>query len=164
MVYVTGIYGASLAYLGDFLSSGLVYMHFGNGFPLQVENQTFKQSEKMGASLCVLDSDSLSFWSPTGSKVFEYYHSMQKPVIDTSDRRVVIYNANETSLKVANAHKILFNQEMENDIIHASLSKNNYVAVTTKSQSYNGEVKVYDSQMKEVITWLNAKSFPLQTT
>ncbi len=163
LVYITGIYGTSLAYLGDFLSSGLVYMQFGNGFPFQVENQTFKQSEKMGASLCVLDSDSLSFWSPTGSKVFEYYHSMQNPIIDTSDKRVVIYNANETSLKVANAHKILFNQEMENDIIHASLSKNNYVAVTTKSQSYNGEVKVYDSQMKEVITWLNAKSFPLQS-
>ena len=60
LVYVTGIYGASLAYLGDFVSSGMVYMQFGQGFPAQAELHTFKQSERMGSALCVLDADSLS--------------------------------------------------------------------------------------------------------
>ncbi|MBE6887821.1 MAG: hypothetical protein E7484_05315 [Ruminococcaceae bacterium] len=163
MVYITGVFGASLAYLGDFVSSGLVYLQFGRGFPVTIENQTYLQAEKMGSSLCILDSDSLSFYSPTGDEVYEYHHSMQNPAISTSGKRVVIYNANETSLKVSNAHNVLFSQEMNNDIIHASLARNNYLAVTTKSQSYNGEVKVYDSQMNEVFTWLNAKSFPLQS-
>ncbi len=163
LVYITGVFGASLAYLGDFVSSGLVYLQFGKGYPVQIENQTFLQAQKMGSSLCILDSDSLSFFSPTGDEVYEYHHSMQNPVIHTSGKRVVIYNGNETSLKVANAHNILFSQEMNNDIIHASLSANNCLAVTTKSQSYNGEVKVYDSQMNELFTWLNAKSFPLQS-
>ena len=163
MVYITGVFGASLAYLGDFVSSGLVYLQFGKGFPVTIENQTYLQAEKMGTSLCILDSDSLSFYSPTGDEVYEYHHSMLNPAISTSGKRVVIYNANETSLKVANAHNVLFSQEMNNDIIHASLARNNYLAVTTKSQSYNGEVKVYDSQMNEVFTWLNAKSFPLQS-
>lgn len=163
LVYVTGVFGASLAYLGDFVSSGLVYLQFGRGFPVEIENQTFLQAEQMGSSLCILDSDSLTFYSPTGDNVYEYHHSMQNPAISTSGKRVVIYNANETSLKVTNAHNVLFSQEMDNDIIHASLAKNNYLAVTTKSQSYNGEVKVYDSQMNEIFTWLNAKSFPLQS-
>ena len=162
LVYITGLYGTSLAYLGDFVSSGIVYLQFGDGFPIETENQTYKQSEKMGSSLCVLDSDSLKFYSPTGSLVYNYYHSMQNPVINTSSKRVVIYNANDTSLKISNASNILFSQEMQNDIIHASLSDNNWVAVTTKGQSYNGEVKVFDSQMKERLTWLSAKSFPLQ--
>ena len=163
LVYITGIYGASLAYLGDFVSSGLVYLQFGKGFPVQAENQTYLQSEKMGSSMCILDADSLSFYSPTGDKVYEYHHSMQNPVISTSDKRVAIYNSNETSIKIANAHNILFSQEMTNDIIHASLADNNFLALTTKSQSYNGEVKVFDSQMNEIFTWLNAKSFPLQS-
>ena len=163
MVYITGIYGASLAYLGDFVSWGMVYAHFGDGFPARVENQTYLQSEKMGLALCVLDSDSLDFYSPTGALVYSYYHSMQKPVINTSSKRVVIYNANDTSLKIANAGNILFSKEMENDIIHASLSDNNALAVTTKSQSFNGEVKVYDSQMNEKFTWMAAKSFPVQS-
>ncbi|MBQ5783159.1 MAG: hypothetical protein IIV99_07240 [Oscillospiraceae bacterium] len=163
LIYITGAFGASLAYLGDFVSSAMVYMQFGGGYPVQIENQTYLQSEKMGSSLCILDGDSLSFFSPTGDKVYEYHHSMQSPVINTSAKRVVIYNGNQTSLKVANAHNILFSQEMTNDIIHASLSDNNHLAVTTKSQSYNGEVKVFDSQMSEVFTWLNAKSFPIQS-
>ena len=164
LVYITGVFGASLAYLGDFVSSGLVYLQFGKGFPVAIENQTFIQAEKMGSSLCLLDNDSLTFYSPTGDEVYEYHHSMQNPVISASGKRVVIYNANETSLKIANAHNILFSQEMGNDIIHASLADNNALAVTTKSQSYNGEVKVYDSQMNEIFTWLNAKSFPLQSS
>ena len=163
LVYITGVFGASLAYLGDFVSSGLVYLQFGKGFPVAIENQTFIQAEKMGSSLCLLDNDSLTFYSPTGDEVYEYHHSMQNPVISASGKRVVIYNANETSLKIANAHNILFSQEMAGDIIHASLADNNALAVTTKSQSYNGEVKVYDSQMNEIFTWLNAKSFPLQS-
>lgn len=163
MVYITGIYGASLAYLGDFVSWGMVYAHFGDGFPARVENQTYLQSEKMGSALCVLDSDSLDFYSPTGATVYSYYHSMQKPVISTSSKRVVIYNSNDTSLKIANAGNILFSKEMENDIIHASLSANNYLSVTTKSQSFNGEVKVYDSRMNEKFTWKAAKSFPVQS-
>ena len=163
LVYITGIYGASLAYLGAFVSTGMVYMQFGDGFPKEIENQTYRQSERMGSSLCVLDGDSLSFYSPTADKVYDYYHSMNNPVISASGKRVAIYNANDTSIKILNAHNVLFSQEMSGDIIHASLSADNHLAVTTKSQSYNGEVKVFDSQMKEMFTWLNAKSFPVQS-
>ena len=163
MFYITGLYGTSLAYLGDFVSSGMVYLQFGDGFPVQIENQTYKQSEQMGSALCLLDSEKLSFYTPTGDLAHSYYHSMQNPVISASSKRVAIYNANDTSLKIANASNILFSQEMQNDIIHASLSANNWVAVTTKSQSYNGEVKVFDSQMQEQFTWKSAKSFPLQS-
>ena len=163
LVYITGLYGASLAYLGDFVSSAMVYMQFGDGFPKEIENQSYKQSERMGSALCILDADSLSFYSPTADKVYDYYHSMNNPVISAAGKRVAIYNANDTSIKILNAHNVLFSQEMPNDIIHASLSENNHLAVTTKSQSYNGEVKVFDSQMKEMFTWLNAKSFPVQS-
>jgi len=163
MVYITGLFSTSIAYLGDFVSSAMVYLQFGDGFPVETENQTYLQSEKMGSALCVLDGQKLSFYSPTGDVAHSYYHSMQNPVISTSSKRVAIYNANDTSLKIANAGNILFSQEMQNDIIHASIADNNFVAVTTKSQSYNGEVKVFDSKMQERFTWKSAKAFPLQS-
>ncbi|MEG2928250.1 MAG: DUF5711 family protein [Oscillospiraceae bacterium] len=159
LVYVSGIYGASLAYFGDFLSSGLVYLQFGEGFPVSAQLSTFKQAKTMGSSLCILNSDSLDFYSPTGAKGFSYYHSMQNPVIAASDNRIAIYNTNQTSLKIANAHKILFSSEMKNDIIHVSMSQNNKVAVTTKSQSYNSEVAVYNYKMEEIFSWQSAKGF-----
>ena len=48
LVYITGVFGASLAYLGDFVSSGLVYLQFGKGYPVEIENQTFLQAQKNG--------------------------------------------------------------------------------------------------------------------
>ena len=59
MVYITGLFSTSIAYLGDFVSSAGVYLQFGEGFPVQIENQTYKQSEKMGSALCVLDGGGL---------------------------------------------------------------------------------------------------------
>lgn len=163
LVYVSGIYGASLAYFGDFLSSALVYVQFGNGFPVETQLSTLKQANKMGSSLCVLDADSMNFYSPTGGKGFTYFHSMQSPVMATSDNRVAIYNPNQTSLKISNAQKILFSTEMEDDIIHVSMSKTNKVAVLTKSQSYNGKITLYNYKMDKLFVWSGAKSFPISS-
>lgn len=163
LVYASGIYGASLAYLGDFLSSGLVYLQFGDGFPVETQLSTFKQAGKMGSSLYVLDAESLHFYSPTASEGFTYYHSMQKPIVASSQNRLAIYNANQTSLKVANAHKILFSTEMEDDIVNVSMSNTNRVAVTTKSQSYNSEIVVFNDKMEKLFVWYSAKSFPINS-
>lgn len=163
LVYVTGFYGASLAYFGDFISSGLIMVQFGDGWPYKAELSTVKQAEKMGNGLCILDADKLSVYSPTAKNVFTYYHSMQNPIIDCSDNRAVIYNANQTSIKIANHHKILFSKEMYAEIIHASISDSNKVAVTTKSSSYNSQVSVYNYNMDELFTWYSAKSFPVSS-
>ena len=161
LVYITGIYGASLAYLGDFVSSGMTYLQLGKGFPVEDDFSTLMQGENMGSGLAVLTQDSFMVYSPTGKNVFSYSHSMQSPAMDCCENRAVIYERNRTSLKIANNHNILFYQEMNNNIIHADISDSNRVAVTTRSDSYNGEVTVYNYNMKERFVWYCARGFPV---
>ncbi len=161
LVYITGLYGASLAYLGDFVSSGMTWLQIGGGFPAEGDFSTVLQAENMGSGLAVLTQDSLDVYSPTAKKVFSYSHSMKNPVISSSANRSVIYEANRTSLKVANNHSILFQQEMANNIIHACISDSNRIAVTTRSDSYNGEVSVYNYNMDKRFTWYCATGFPI---
>ncbi len=161
IVYITGIYGASLAYLGDFVSGGMTYLQLGKGFPVEGDFSNVIRRENMGSGLCVLNTDSFDVYSPTAKKVFSYSHSLTNPVIDSSKNRAVIYRANGTTLKVANNHNILFQQEMNNNIIHADISDSNRVAVTTRSSSYNGEVRVYNYNMKQRFAWYCATGFPV---
>ena len=35
LLYITGVYGASLAYFGDFISSGMAIFQLGKGFPIE---------------------------------------------------------------------------------------------------------------------------------
>lgn len=164
MVYITGIYGASLAYFGDFISSGLTLVQIGRGFPIEDDFSSALQSQKMGTALCVLTPDYLNIYSPTGKKIFTYSHAMQNPVISTSKNRAIIYDLNGTTLKVANGHNILFQQEMPNNIIHADISNSNRIAVTTRSSSYNGEVSVFNYNMKQRFVWYCATGYPIYST
>ena len=48
---ITGIFGTSLAYLGDFLSQGLSFIHIGKGWPKSGDFTDMLQAEKMGSAL-----------------------------------------------------------------------------------------------------------------
>ena len=161
MVYITGLYGASLAYFGDFLSGAITLVQIGKGFPIEDDFSTVLQAEKMGTGLSVLTDDSYIVYSPTAKEVFNYSHAMLKPVIDTSKNRAVIYDLNGSTLKIANGHNILFRKEMPNSIIHVDLSDSNRVAVTTRSSSYNGEVAVFNYNMNQRFVWYCAKGYPI---
>ncbi len=164
LVYITGIYGASLAYLGDFISSGMTYLQIGSGFPVESDFSGFIRADNMGSGLAVLTDDAFTVYSPTGKNVFTYSHSMADPVISSSRNRALIYTANGNSLKVANNHSILFQQEMDHNIIHADISDSNRVAVTTRSDSYNGQVTVYNFDMEQRFVWYCATGFPVYST
>lgn len=161
LLYITGIYGTSLAYFGDIISGGLSVIQLGSGWPYEGDFSSLVQSDGMGTGLCVLTQDEFSVYSPTAKNIFTYSHSMQNPMMSTSTNRAVIYDLNRTSLKIANSHNILFSQEMGNNIIHADISKSNRVAVTTRSSSYNGEVTVFNYDMKERFVWYCADGFPV---
>ena len=163
LLYITGVYGASLAYFGDFISSGMAVFQLGGGFPVEDDFSSVLQADSMGTTMAVLDPDNFTVYSPTAKNIFTYSHTMQNPVMDTASKRAVIYDIGSTELKVANGHNILFQQEMENTIIHATISDSNRVAVTTRSASFNGEVTVYNYNMKQRFVWYCATGFPVYT-
>ena len=68
LVYITGLYGASLAYLGDFMSSGMTWLQIGGGFPAEGDFSTVLQAENMGSGLAVLTQD-----------IFYQGHHLYKP-------------------------------------------------------------------------------------
>ena len=163
-LYITGLYGASLAYFGDFISGGMMLLEIGGGYPVEGDYSRLIQAQPMGTGLRVLDADNLTVYSPTGKRVFTYSHSMTNPVITSSGTRVLLYDLNDTSLKVANGHNVLFQQDMSGNIIHACISGSNRVAVTTRSSGYNGEVTVYNYNMNPRFVWYCAEAFPIYSS
>lgn len=163
LLYITGLYGASLAYFGDFISAGMAVLQIGSGFPIEDDFSDVLQAEGMATTMAVLDPDNFTVYSPTAKNIFTYSHTMQNPVMDTASKRAVLYDIGGTELKVTNGHSILFNQNMENTIIHAEISDSNRVAVTTRSASFNGEVSVYNYNMKQRFVWYCATGFPVYT-
>ena len=161
LVYFTGIYGTSLAYFGDFLSSGMTLVQFGKGWPVEKDMTGMRQAEKMGTGLAVLTNDQMLVYSPTGKQIMAYSHSMSNPAIAVSSTRAVLYDLDETTFKVMNGHNMLFQQEMENSIVHIAISNSNRIAVTTHSSTHNGEVTVFNYNMNKRFTWYCATGYPI---
>ncbi len=160
-LYITGIYGASLAYFGDFLSNVGVYLNVGDGWPLEGEYSKITQIETTDNALCIVDENSLKVYSPTASEVQSYNHAMQNPIIDTSGSRILIYNPKQTSFKVLHSEEVIFTKDVGQKITHATISKDNTIAVTTESESYKGQVVVYDYSLEEQFVWNCSKGYPV---
>ena len=77
LLYFTGVYGASLAYFGDFVSGGMAVLQLGKGFPVQDDFSDVLQAGEMGTTLAVLSPDSFSVYSPTAKNIFTYSHTMK---------------------------------------------------------------------------------------
>ncbi len=164
LVYFTGIYGNSLAFFGDFLSSGMTLVQFGDGWPVEMDLSGFRQAEEMGTAVVVLTDDQLLAYSPTAKQIMSYSHSMSDPVMVSSPYRTVIYDMNDTTFKVMNGHNLLFQQEMDSGIVHIAISDYNRLAVTTHSSSFNGEVTVFNYNMNKRFTWYCANGYPIYSS
>ncbi len=160
-LYITGIYGASLAYFGDFLSNVSVYLKTGDGWPLEGEFSSVSQVRTTDNALCVLEKDVLYVYSPTAFEVQSYTHAMQNPIIDTSGSRIVIYNPKQTSFKVLHSDEVIFNTDVGEKITHIAIAEDNTIAVTSESESYKGQVVVYNYSMEEQFVWNCSKGYPV---
>ncbi len=160
-LYITGIYGASLAYFGDFLSNVGVYLSIGEGWPLEGEFSKITQVKTTDNALCIVDENSLRVYSPTASEVQSYNHAMQNPIIDTSGSRIVLYNPKQTSFKVLHSSEVIFTQDVGQKITHIDISKDNTIAVTSESESYKGQVVVYNYSLEEQFVWNCSKGYPV---
>ncbi len=161
ILYITGIYGASLAYFGDFLSNISVYFAVGDGWPLEGEFSKALQVETTDNALCLVSEDYLKVYSPTAKEVQSYNHAMQTPIIDTSGSRILLYNPKQTSFKVLHSDEVIFNQEVGEKITHGTISKDNTIAITSESESYKGQVVVYDYSLEQQFVWNCSKGYPV---
>ena len=131
---------------------------FGMGdYPIEIYGTDVLDTNSKGLYYYVLTDTNLSAFSNSGKEIYTYSHGYEKPVLKTSQTRVLVFSQGGNSLEIYNLNKKINEYKANKPIITADICRNGSYAVATYSDSYATEVKVFDKNNKSIFAWNSAK-------
>lgn len=153
LVYFTGLYGASIAMLGDVLDSVSIALKPGQSWPIQTDKPELLSAQPLSGSFLLLSSEDLTLYSNSGSQLRRIQHGYARPQAAAAGTRFCLYNRTGTQLRVESRTRTLYTKNFSQPILTADIASGGNVAVLTRSTRYTGELMLYNSQFEEVFHW-----------
>lgn len=146
LVYFTGLYGASLALLGDTVDSIRIALTPGPGFPVQASIPGYMESQPLAGGFAAVGEQDMVIYSASGNKVRSLQHGFANPCIVAGNTRVCIYDRSGTQLKVENRSQTLYETKFDQPIFLCAMSPNGTLAVFIE-----GGLKAYDPMFNKIL-------------
>lgn len=153
LVYFTGLYGASIAMLGDVLDTISIALKPGESWPLQTDKPELLSAQPLSGSFLLLSGDDLTLYSNSGSQLRRIQHGYARPQAAAAGTRFCLYNRTGTQLRVESRTRTLYTKTFSQPILTADIASGGEVAVLTRSNRYTGELMLYDAQFEEIFHW-----------
>lgn len=145
LAYFTGLYGASLALLGDAVDSVTIALTPGKGFPIPFTLSGFQNALPLAGGFAAVGDKDLAIYSANGNEVRRIQHGYARASITAGSTRVCIYNRAGHELRVESRSRTLYEAKMEDPIQLCAMSPNGTLAVFTR-----GKLRVYDPMFEEI--------------
>ncbi len=158
LFYMTGLYGASIALLGDTMDTVSIALRPGPGWPQKTSMADVSQAEPLTGGFLVLGDTDLAVYSSQGNQLRRIQHGYARPAVSASGTRFCLYARTGTELRVESRTRTLYTQTFEQPILAASMAKDHTVGVLTRSARYTGELIVYNDQFSEIFHWYATES------
>ena len=153
LVYFTGLYGASIAMLGDVLDTVSIALKPGQSWPLQTDKPELLSAQPLSGSFLLLSREDLTLYANSGSKLRRIQHGYARPQAAAAGTRFCLYNRTGTQLRVESRTRTLYTKTFSQPILTADIASGGEVAVLTRSTRYTGELTLYNAQFEEIFHW-----------
>ena len=148
LAYFTGIYGASLALLGDAVDSIGIALTPSPGSPVSFTLSGSQTALPLAGGFVAVGDKDLAIYSAGGNEVRRIQHGYGRPAITAGNTRVCVYNRAGKELRVESRSRTLFENKFDDAIQLCAMSPNGTLAVFTKSKLY-----VYDPMFENIYTF-----------
>ncbi len=125
----------------------------GQGFPVDLPDESILQMSDMGKDVAILSDVSLSMYNSTGKETARIVHGYQNPIISTSGDRAIIFDREGQRLALYSRTEEIWEKTTTHPIVWANLAENGNVAVVTGGDYFEREVVVFDAQGEEMFLW-----------
>lgn len=156
LAYFTGLYGASIALLGDIVDSAAIALSPGDGFPLDLGMEELVDVQPLAGGFAALDDRELVMWSASGRELRRIQHGYADPCITAGNTRVCIYSRGSNALRIEGRRGTLAEKTLEGSILLARMSPNGTLAVFTDKG-----LEVYNPMFDLIWQWNRLDAFAL---
>lgn len=152
-LWFTGVYGSSIALLGDLWDSVRISAAPGPGFPQKTGLGELYQVEELAGGFAALAQNDLVLYSAKGTQLRSIQHGYARPAIAVGGRRVCLYNRSGYEVRIESRSKTLYTKTFEQPVLFCAMSPGGSLAVVTRSARYAAELAVYSPGMKFRYGW-----------
>ena len=145
---VAGLYGTSLALLGDVVDSISIALTPGPGYPIAFTLSGFRSAVPLAGGFAVVGEQDLVLYAANGNELRRIQHGYGRPDLTAGNTRVCIYNRSGKELRVESRSRTLYESKFEDAIQLCAMSPNGSLAVFTKSK-----LLVYDPMFQNIYTF-----------
>lgn len=122
-------------------------------FPIDISKKSNVLIDTMGDCWIMYANTSLSVCNSDGDELNNVYLPYTNPVVETTDKRALVYDMGGYNLCVVSRRNTAFSKKLEEQILFAELGPKGNVAVVTSTDKYPAYLTVYDKNGTEVFHW-----------
>ena len=143
-----GLYGASLAMLGDVVDSISIGLTPGAGYPVPFTLPGYRSAVPLAGGFAAVGEQDLVLYAANGNELRRIQHGYGRPDLTAGSTRVCLYNRSGRELRVESRSRTLFENKFEDAIQLCAMSPNGTLAVFTRSK-----LVVFDPMFECVYTF-----------
>ncbi|MGN1047165.1 MAG: DUF5711 family protein [Eubacteriales bacterium] len=99
-------------------------------------------------NLAVASSTGLTIYSGDGKPIFEGTDKYTDPIIETSDRYLLLYDFGKNGFSLFNSFARIYTETLDYEVFCADISDSGVFAVATRTKEYNSAVLIYTKNCK----------------
>lgn len=153
VLFATGLVGSSVAMAKDFIDTARIALLPGAGWPQQTGVSEVTQVESLTGSFVELGKEGCVVYSRSGKKLNSIQSGYARPALAAGKNRFVLYNRSGNELRVESRTQNLYTKQLENSIFLCAMADNGNLAVVTEDVSAMAELRIYNSNMEQVLSW-----------
>lgn len=124
----------------------------GGSFPISISGTAEYQLDVSDDNLVVLSNTGFKVYSKNGNMTANFQHAYSTPVLQTSQKRILVYDNGGVKFRVDAKNKSIYEKTLEGNILLARISDEGYAAVVTTSDMFVCTLYVFDENGKTVYT------------
>lgn len=124
-----------------------------NGYPISVGGSNPLDIQACGKNIFLLTKNSVIAFNEKGKQVYTAHHGYSKPVFTASSKRVLTYDQGGYQFRVDSNKSEMGAKKLTEKIVYGAISNDGYTAIVTQTARYTIKLTVYDTALKEVLTW-----------
>lgn len=145
---VAGLYGTSLALLGDVVDSVSIALTPGAGYPIAFTLSGYRSAVPLAGGFAAVGEQDLVLYAANGNELRRIQHGYGRPDLTAGNTRVCLYNRSGKELRVESRSRTLYENKFEDAIQLCAMSPNGSLAVFTRSK-----LLVYDPMFQNIYTF-----------
>lgn len=143
-----GLYGTSLALLGDVVDSVSIALTPGPGYPIAFTLSGYRSAVPLAGGFAAVGEQDLVLYAANGNELRRIQHGYGRPDLTAGNTRVCLYNRSGKELRVESRSRTLYESRFDDAIQLCAMSPNGSLAVFTRSK-----LLVYDPMFENIYTF-----------